>query len=52
MPGTNCAIFGCSTSQKQKIAMFKEQTKDDDYNTNWRKTIMDFITRDRVIDKG
>ena len=48
MPGANCAIFGCSTSQKHKIAMFKVPEKDDEYNTNLRKTIRNFIN----VDKG
>ena len=29
------AIFGCSTYQKHKIAIFKLPTKNDQYSTDW-----------------
>ena len=33
-----------------RISFFRIPTKNDDYNTNWRKKIVAFITRDRAID--
>jgi len=51
MPGANCSIFGCSTSRKSKgIAIFRVPTGDDEYSTQWRKKIVDIVTKDREID--
>ena len=43
MPGDNCEIPGCSTSRATP-------KKDDEYNVNWRKNIVDMITKIRVVD--
>ena len=43
MPGDNCKIPGCSTSRATP-------KKDDEYNVNWRKNIVDMITKIRVVD--
>ena len=42
MPGDNCKIPGCSTSRATP-------KKDDEYNVNWRKNIVDMITKIRVV---
>ena len=52
MPGSNCAIIGCSISRKHKLALFQIPTKDDEYSTVWRNKLVAIITRDRVIDAG
>lgn len=51
MPGSNCSIFGCSTSRKHKgIAIFKLPSGDDEYNKVWREKLVNIITKDRKID--
>ena len=45
MPELNCAVFGNCT-------IFKVPAKEDEYSTEWRKNIIDVITRDRIIDRG
>ena len=51
MPGANCSIFGCSTSRKSKgIAIFRVPTGDDEYSSQWRRKLVDIITKDREID--
>ena len=52
MSGANCAIFVCSKPRKHKIAIFEVPTKDDEYNTDRRRTVIDFNTTDRVVDKS
>ena len=52
MPGANCAIFGCSTSRKHKISIFRVPTKDDEWSKEWRRKIVAVITRDRVVDSN
>ena len=47
MPGSNCSIFGCSTSSKHKgIAIFKLPSGDDEYNKAWREKLVNIITRE------
>ena len=46
MPGDNCAIPGCSTSR----ATPGMPKNDDEHNVNWRKNIVDMITKIRVVD--
>ena len=51
MPGYNCAIPGCSTSRAAPIvALLGMPKNDDEYNVNWRKNIVDMITKIRVVD--
>ena len=51
MPGANSSIFGCSTHRKKGgPAIFKIPSGTDDYNTKWRKDLINIITRDRQID--
>ena len=51
MPGNNCAIPGCSTSRAAPGVALLGMPKDDDgYNLNWRKNIVNMITKARVVD--
>ena len=51
MPGSNCSIFGCGTSRKSTgMGIFKLPTGKDDFNTKWRRELLQIITRDRVED--
>ena len=51
MPGVNCAIPRCSTSRATTGVAFLGIPKDnDEYNVNWRKNIVDMITKIRVVD--
>ena len=53
MVGANCSIFGCSSSRrKYGVAIFKVPHGDDEWSSNWRKSIISFVTKDRVIDKA
>ena len=53
MVGANCSIFGCSSSRrKSSIAIFKVPQGDDEWFSNWRKSIISVVTKDRVIDKA
>ena len=50
MPGYNCAIPGCSTSRAALIvALLGMPKNDDEYNVNWRKNIVDMITKIQVV---
>ena len=50
MPGDNCAIPGCSTSRATPgVALLGMPKNDDEYNVNWRKNIVDMITKIRVV---
>ena len=40
MAEANCATFGCSTSRKHKIFIFKVSAKDNEYNIDWTKKIL------------
>ena len=51
MPGDNCAIPSCSTSRATLgVALLGMPKNDDEYNVNWRKNIVDMITKIRVVD--
>jgi hypothetical protein len=51
MPGANCSIVGCSTSRRNKeLSIFKIPSETTDFNRNWRKELINIITKDRVID--
>ena len=51
MPGDNCAISGCSTSRATPgVALLGVPNNDDEYNVNWRKNIVDMMTKTRVVD--
>ena len=53
MPGDNCAIPGCSTSRATPgVALLGMPGNNDEceYNVNWRKSIVDMITKIRVVD--
>lgn len=54
MPGKNCCLPHCSTSQTPKhagIKLFKVSTRKDDFYSNWRSAIISVISRYRVMDK-
>lgn len=48
MPRVKSATFGCLKSWKSKFAIFKVSAKYDEYGKEWRREIIDVITRDRV----
>ena len=48
MPGSNCAIIGCSISRKHKLALFQIPTKDDEYSTVWRNKLVAIITKGQI----
>ena len=51
MPRNNSAIPGCSTSRATSgVALFGMPKNNDEYNMNWRKNIVDMITKIRVAD--
>ena len=51
MPGANCSIFGCTSSRYSKhITIFGLPKGNDEYNTTWRKKLINIITKDRVVD--
>ena len=51
MPGDNCTIPGCSTSRAiPGVALLGKPKNDDEYSVNWRKNIVDRITKIRVVD--
>ena len=51
MPGDNCAKPGCSTSRATAgVVLLGMPKNDDEYNVNWRKNIVDMITKIRVLD--
>ena len=54
MPGSNCCIPKCTNSQTRNpgVSMFRIPTKDDDYSADWRKKILDVVTKYRVIDSN
>ena len=50
MPGDNFSIPGCSTSRGTPgVALLGMPKNDDEYNVNWRKNIIDMITKIRVV---
>ena len=53
MPGDNCVIPGCSTSTATPgVALLGMPKNDDEYIVNWRKNIVDMITKIRLVDAG
>ena len=53
MVGANCSIFGCSSSRRKSgVPIFKVPEGDDEWSSNWRKSIISVVTKDRVIDKA
>ena len=51
MPRDNCPIPGCSTSRATPgVALLGMPKNDDEYNVNWRKNIVDMITKIWVVD--
>ena len=53
MIGANCSIFVCSSStSKSGIAIFKVPQRDHEWSSDWRKSIINVVTIDRVTDKA
>ena len=55
MPGANCSFPGCSVSRRGKyhgISIFQIPQRKDDFHVNWRKNLLDVISRFRCIDKA
>ena len=51
MSGDNCAIPGSSTSRATPgVVLLGMPKSDDEYNVNWRKNIVNMITKIRVVD--
>ena len=51
MPGENCAIFGCSTSQRHTgISIFEVPWLNNDFNKKWNHDLIN-ITKDRQVDE-
>jgi len=54
MPGKNCCFPQCTVSQTQRhagIKLFKVTTRKDEFHSNWRKKVINIISRYRVLDK-
>ena len=52
MVGANCSSFGCSSSgRKSGVAIFKVPQGDDEWSSNWKKSIISVVLKDRLIDK-
>nr|XP_047145142.1 uncharacterized protein LOC124818371 [Hydra vulgaris] len=53
MPGANCSIYGCTTSRySHDIAIFSLPKGQDDCNVEWRRKLIEIITKDRLIDSA
>ena len=51
VPGANRSIFGCTKSRTTKgLAIFGIPKKDDEWHRDWRKNVVNIITKDREID--
>ena len=51
MPGSNCSIFGCSTSRRNKdLGIHKVPLPNNDIDKKWRSELINVITKDRVVD--
>ena len=51
MPGDNCGIPGCSTFRATPGLVLLGMPKNSDkYDVNWRKNIVDMITKIRLVD--
>ena len=52
MVGANCSSFGCSSSRRKSgVAIFKVPQGDDEWSSNWKKSIISVVPKDRLIDK-
>ena len=52
IPGENCAIFGCSTSRRNKgISIFKVPLPNNEFNKKWNRDLINIITKDRQVDE-
>lgn len=54
MPGSNCAIFGCTVSRRKNykgISLFSIPSASDERKATWRREIINIITKYRVLDK-
>ena len=53
MVGANYSIFRCLSSRKKSgVAIFKVPQGEDEWSSNWRKSIIGVVTKDHVIDKA
>ena len=53
MVGANCSIFGCSNCRRTSgVAIFKVPQGDNEWSSNWGKSILNVVTKDLVIDKA
>ena len=53
MPGANCVFPGCTVSRTDKhkdIGIFKVPTRKDEFHSDWRKNLINVITRYREND--
>ena len=54
MAGANCAFPQCTVSRTAKykgIGIFQIPMRQDDFHKNWRKEIVNVVSRFRVMDK-
>lgn len=52
MPGANCAFPSCGVARHHVgVGIFKIPTRNDEFHNNWRKKIIDVVTKYRVADK-
>ena len=53
MPGANCSVYGCYTSRYSRgIAIFSLPKGQDNYNVQWRRKLIEIITKDRLIESA
>ena len=55
MPGANCVFPGCTVSRTDKhkdIGIFRVPTRKDEFYSEWRKNLINVITRYREVDKA
>ena len=53
MPGENCAFVGCSSNCRHKqVSLFKLPTVKDETTKNWRREMLNVITRDKVVEEN
>ena len=53
MVWANYSIFGCLSSRKNSgVAIFEVPQGEDEWSSNWRKSIISVVTKDHVIDKA
>ena len=46
----NCAIYGCGTSKRHSLSLFKLPGRKADFYVKWKSEILNIITRDRIVD--